>query len=63
VKSPCNRVCVMDGDNRYCIGCLRTLGEISSWGSMSDEEQAAVLRKIEQRRAESPELQAARNST
>jgi len=42
----------MDGDKRYCLGCWRTLAEISGWGSMSDAEQAAVLRKIERRRAE-----------
>ena len=54
MKSPCNRVCVMDGDNRYCIGCLRTLGEISNWGSMGDEEQAAVLAQLPARRSAPP---------
>ena len=42
----------MDGEQRYCLGCWRTLAEISGWGSMSDAEQAAVLKKIERRRAE-----------
>jgi predicted Fe-S protein YdhL (DUF1289 family) len=41
----------MDGDNRYCLGCKRTLAEISTWGSMSDEEQAAVLAQLPARRA------------
>ena len=43
----------MDGDNRYCIGCKRTLGEISNWGSMSDAQQAAVLAQLPARRAKS----------
>ena len=27
--SPCTKVCVMDAEQRYCVGCLRTLGEIA----------------------------------
>ena len=51
MQSPCTRVCVMDGDYRYCLGCKRTLEEISNWGSMSDAEQAAVLAQLPARRA------------
>jgi hypothetical protein len=43
----------MDGENRYCLGCKRTLAEISGWGSMSDEQQAAVLAQLPARRAAS----------
>ena len=43
----------MDGDKRYCLGCQRTLAEISTWGSMSDDEQAAVLAQLPARRAAS----------
>jgi hypothetical protein len=56
MDSPCTRVCVMDGDRRYCLGCWRTLEEITRWGSMSDEEQAAVLAQLEQRRAASSNI-------
>ena len=48
--SPCNKVCVMDAEQRYCKGCWRTLAEIAAWGSMTDEEQRAVLEQLEQRR-------------
>jgi len=57
VDSPCVRVCVMDGDRRYCLGCWRTLQEITDWGSMSDEEQAAVLAQLDRRRADAAETQ------
>ena len=57
VESPCTRVCVMDGDKRYCLGCWRTLQEIVDWGSMRDEEQAAVLAQLERRRADAAETQ------
>ena len=57
MESPCTRVCVMDGDKRYCLGCWRTLQEIVDWGSMSDEEQASVLAQLERRRADAAETQ------
>ena len=40
----------MDAEQRYCLGCRRTLEEIAAWGSMTDEEQQAVLKQLEQRR-------------
>ena len=47
--SPCNKVCVMDAEGRYCLGCARTLDEISRWSAMSDAEQAAVLDELRTR--------------
>ena len=49
IASPCNKVCVMDAEQRYCLGCRRTLKEIAAWGSMTDEEQWAVLENLTQR--------------
>jgi hypothetical protein len=43
MKSPCNKVCVMDAQSGYCRGCGRTLDEIARWGEMSDAEREAVL--------------------
>ena len=43
----------MDAEQRYCLGCWRTLAEIASWGSMTDEEQRAVLARLDERRAAS----------
>jgi uncharacterized protein len=40
----------MDAEQRYCLGCRRTLEEIAAWGSMTDEEQQAVLKRLAQRR-------------
>jgi predicted Fe-S protein YdhL (DUF1289 family) len=33
----------MDAENRYCLGCRRTLDEIARWADMSDDERKAVL--------------------
>jgi predicted Fe-S protein YdhL (DUF1289 family) len=42
----------MDPDDRYCVGCKRTLGEIARWGEMSDAERATVLAALDDRRLE-----------
>lgn len=46
MTSPCSKVCVMDTENRYCLGCARTLGEIARWGEMTDEERAKVMASL-----------------
>ncbi len=52
MKSPCNKVCVKDAENRYCRGCQRTLDEIARWSQMSDAEREAVLAALPARAAE-----------
>jgi predicted Fe-S protein YdhL (DUF1289 family) len=42
----------MDEDDRYCLGCRRTLGEIARWGEMSDAERASVTATLSLRRTE-----------
>jgi len=49
----------MDAEQRYCVGCLRTLGEIASWGEMSDEERAAVMAQLPARQSDVAEIPAA----
>ena len=44
VDSPCTNVCALE--NGLCVGCGRTVDEIASWGSMSDDEREAVVRAI-----------------
>jgi uncharacterized protein len=53
MDSPCTKVCVMDADNRYCLGCKRTLGEIARWGQMDEAERGAVLAQLPARQSES----------
>jgi len=52
--SPCTKVCVMDAEQRYCVGCLRTLGEIARWGEMSEDERAMVIANLSARCAGRP---------
>lgn len=53
IASPCNKVCVMDAESRYCVGCRRTLDEIARWGEMSDEERARVIQELPGRSSDS----------
>ena len=47
----------MDPDDRYCMGCKRTLNEIARWGEMSDAEQASILAQLPARNVETAETQ------
>ena len=50
VSSPCIKVCVVDGESGLCLGCLRTLAEIASWGGLGEAERAAVTAELPARR-------------
>jgi predicted Fe-S protein YdhL (DUF1289 family) len=50
LKSPCNKVCVMDARRRYCLGCQRTLEEIARWSDMTDAEREAVMAQLAARK-------------
>ncbi|MBY0267004.1 MAG: DUF1289 domain-containing protein [Burkholderiales bacterium] len=50
-ESPCVRVCILDRVQRLCIGCYRTLDEISFWTRYSETQRQEVLAQIEIRRA------------
>jgi|TARA_R110002153_G_scaffold270791_1_gene437461 predicted Fe-S protein YdhL (DUF1289 family) len=43
-NSPCIGVCVLL--ENYCVGCGRSLKEISTWTSLTDSEQKEVLERI-----------------
>jgi len=44
IKSPCTKKCKTK--NGICVGCERTLDEISRWSRASNEEKLAILRRI-----------------
>lgn len=49
--SPCTLICTLD-DNRQCLGCGRTLGEISGWSLMSVAEQWTIIDQLAARNTE-----------
>ena len=52
IASPCVRICRMDLDAGVCIGCMRTMDEISYWTRLSAPEREAVMAKLPERRHE-----------
>ncbi|CAN5442239.1 hypothetical protein BH10PSE7_BH10PSE7_07150 [soil metagenome] len=43
IETPCIKVCVIDPDSGFCIGCGRTRGEIGGWLDMTARERQAVM--------------------
>lgn len=43
IKTPCVKVCVVDGQSGHCLGCGRNLGEIARWARFSDAERDMVM--------------------
>ncbi len=51
VVSPCAGVCVLQTETKLCLGCYRSIDEISHWQDMSAAEQHGVMAEIAERRA------------
>ena len=49
-SSPCNRICTVDAATNLCIGCYRTLDEISFWTRYTDAERAAIRAALDERK-------------
>jgi len=43
VQSPCVKICVVHPVEGLCVGCLRTIAEISTWSAMTPAERGAVM--------------------
>lgn len=39
----------MDDEDRYCLGCYRTLDEIALWSRLDQEEKESVWQLLEER--------------
>ena len=51
IQSPCVKLCVMEPDSGFCMGCGRTRDEIASWISLSPAQRATVTGQLDQRLA------------
>ena len=50
-SSPCVKICVVDPLAGLCIGCGRTVAEISLWSEMPEVERLAVMGELPARMA------------
>ena len=50
IKTPCIKVCVIDGESGLCLGCYRKLSEVAAWARFSEAEREAILAELPDRR-------------
>lgn len=48
IASPCIRICCLD-DNDICLGCFRSLQEITQWTQVDNHTRQAILTHAKQR--------------
>ena len=46
VQSPCVKLCVVHPEERICVGCYRTIDEISLWSAMTPHARAVVMEDL-----------------
>jgi len=49
IESPCVKICVVDPETGFCIGCGRTRDEIGSWLGFSPEQRRHVMATLPER--------------
>ncbi|MGR3435376.1 MAG: DUF1289 domain-containing protein [Shimia sp.] len=43
IESPCIKLCSIHREERICVGCLRSIDEITGWSRMTPEARRAVM--------------------
>jgi predicted Fe-S protein YdhL (DUF1289 family) len=51
IKTPCVKVCVVDGESGLCLGCYRDLAEVGGWARLSEAERDRILAELPARRS------------
>jgi len=44
--TPCISVCRINKETRTCLGCGRTIDEITQWSKYSDDERMQVMKRL-----------------
>jgi len=50
IPSPCVATCQIDRASGYCLGCWRTIGEISGWSGFDGERRRQIIAELHDRR-------------
>ena len=49
IETPCVKICVVDPETQFCIGCGRTRGEIAAWIGMSADARHTIMSALPER--------------
>lgn len=50
IESPCINICKIEPSSRLCLGCLRSIDEITAWSRMSDDQRREVMEDLPARK-------------
>lgn len=56
IETPCIKVCVVDPETGFCIGCGRTRAEIGGWLGYSADERRTLMAELPERVATMTQL-------
>lgn len=46
IQSPCVKLCVVHPEERICVGCFRSIDEISSWSRLTPEARSQIMAEL-----------------
>ncbi len=49
IETPCVKVCTFDARRGLCLGCGRTIDEITRWAKMNASERTQVMGELSAR--------------
>jgi predicted Fe-S protein YdhL (DUF1289 family) len=49
VETPCVKICVVDPETQFCIGCGRTRDEIAGWLGMGAAARHSIMLELPER--------------
>lgn len=49
IDSPCVKLCVIHPEERLCVGCFRSIEEITAWSRMTPVARAVAMADLPER--------------
>ncbi|MFN4128855.1 MAG: DUF1289 domain-containing protein [Paracoccaceae bacterium] len=46
IESPCIKLCTVHPEARLCIGCMRSIDEITMWSRMPPDIRSAIMAEL-----------------
>ena len=62
IETPCVKICRIDAQTGFCVGCVRTMAEIAGWRDASEEERKRIVAALPARRERLQKPQAERRA-
>ena len=46
IESPCVKLCVVHPEARICVGCFRSIDEITGWSRLTPAERSTIMAEL-----------------